>query len=103
MLRSIVLSSALACVLTTGCTWVNLSEKGKDVQIGYAGNIQECQMVGTVSAHTRYGARDESKVQEELYNPCAQQCGQHGRDQPGTTPPCPSAANSRFPPIAARV
>jgi hypothetical protein len=53
-----------------GCTWVNLSESGEDVQIGYAGNVQNCRMLGVVNVTTQSKVvveRGSAKVQEELY------------------------------------
>ncbi len=56
---------------TGGCTWVDLSETGQQVQIGYAGNVQNCQMLGVVNVTTRSKVlveRGEATVQTELYN-----------------------------------
>lgn len=53
-----------------GCTWVDLNESGQAVQIGYAGNVQNCERLGVVTASTRSALvmdRDVATVQEELY------------------------------------
>ena len=55
---------------TWGCTWVNLSDTGREVQIGYAGNVQNCQMLGVVNVTTQSKVvveRGTAKIQEELY------------------------------------
>ncbi len=56
--------------IVAGCTWVNLTEPGSAVQIGYAGNVQQCEHMGVVFASTRAKVvleRDGAKVQEELH------------------------------------
>lgn len=65
---------ALFCgsvVLAAGCTWVKLTDAGESVQIGYAGDVKSCQMLGTVSVTTQSKVvmeRNATAVQEELYN-----------------------------------
>ncbi len=54
----------------TGCTWVDLKPAAKNVQIGYAGDIAQCQRVGMLTVNTQSKLileRDEAKVQKELY------------------------------------
>lgn len=56
--------------IVAGCTWVNLTESGSAVQIGYAGNVQQCEHMGVVFASTQAKVvleRDGAKVQEELH------------------------------------
>lgn len=55
----------------SACTWVTLSEAGKNVRIVTADQVSQCQKVGNVSAKTRYHLvgdteRDRKKVQTEL-------------------------------------
>ena len=53
-----------------GCTWVDLTESGEAVQIGYAGNIQACEHLGVVNASTQSKVvveRGDGKVQDELH------------------------------------
>lgn len=65
------LSTIAAIVITAGgCTWVQLEPNAKHVQIGYAGDIAQCQRIGVINANTRSKVmmeRDEAKVQDELY------------------------------------
>ena len=66
--RLLLTTAALAL---SACTWVPLHPNAELVQIGYAGNIQDCQHLGTINATTRSKVvmeRDEAKVQTELYN-----------------------------------
>lgn len=68
MMRKLALWAILVAV--SGCTWVNLTEAGEDVRIGYAGDVQSCKMLGTVTVRTQSKVvmeRSTSKVQEELY------------------------------------
>lgn len=58
-------------VIASGCTWVQLTDAGEAVQIGYAGDVKSCQMMGTISVTTQSKIvleRDATAVQEELYN-----------------------------------
>ena len=67
-MRKMALSVTL--LVASGCTWVHLTEAGEGVQIGYAGDVQSCKMLGTVSVRTQSKVvmeRSTSKVQEELY------------------------------------
>ncbi len=69
-MKKLLTALAVFGVALGGCTWVDLDAKGKQVQIGYAGDIQQCERLGVVSASTQTKIvmnRDESKVQEELY------------------------------------
>ena len=53
-----------------GCSWVQLTEAGQTVQIGYSGDVQNCQRLGIVSVATQdkiIVERGESTVQDELY------------------------------------
>jgi hypothetical protein len=64
-----------------GCTWVNLTEAGQDVQIGYAGDVKNCQMLGTVAVTTQSKVlveRGTSTVQNELYTLARNQAGPMG-------------------------
>ena len=68
-LRTSVLAVTFGFVLG-GCSWVQLTEAGKNVQIGYSGDVQHCQRLGTVSVSTQDKVlveRGESTVQGELY------------------------------------
>jgi hypothetical protein len=68
MVRKLALFGTL--LAACGCTWVHLSEAGEGVQIGYAGDVQSCKMLGTVTVSTQSKVvvdRSTSKVQEELY------------------------------------
>ena len=68
-LRTGVLTIALAFVVG-GCSWVQLTEAGQEVQIGYNGNVQHCQRLGVVAVSTTNKViveRGESTVQGELY------------------------------------
>lgn len=61
---------AFAGLAVAGCTWVDLEPDAKGVQIGYAGDIAQCQRIGVINANTKSRVvmeRDEAKVQEELY------------------------------------
>lgn len=60
----------LTGLLLGGCSWVQLSEAGQAVQIGYSGDVQNCQRLGVVSVSTQNKVlveRGESTVQDELY------------------------------------
>ena len=68
-LRTSVLTLAVGLVMG-GCSWVQLTEAGQDVQIGYSGDVQHCQRLGIVSVSTPNKViveRGESTVQGELY------------------------------------
>lgn len=69
MLKKITAVIAIA-LTTTGCTWVDLKPTAKHVQIGYAGDIAQCQRVGIISVNTQSRLimdRGDAKIQEELY------------------------------------
>ncbi len=66
-LSSIVCAVAL-CV--SGCTWVSVTEEGKDVRVLQANATAGCEKIGNVSAkttdHVTIFARSDRKIQEEL-------------------------------------
>ncbi len=67
MLRVLVLTAG---IFLAGCSWVQLTEAGQTVQIGYSGDVQNCHRLGTVSVSTQSKViveRDDSAVQGELY------------------------------------
>lgn len=69
-MRRLTLGAVLVAA-ASGCTWVHLTESGEEVHIGYAGDVQSCKMLGTVSVTTQSKVvidRNATKVQEELYN-----------------------------------
>ena len=54
----------------SGCSFVQLSEAGQNVQIGYSGDVNNCRRLGIVSVSTQdklIVERGESTVQDELY------------------------------------
>jgi hypothetical protein len=68
LMRQLISLSIVLAV--TGCTWVDLTESGDKVEVGYAGNIQQCEHLGVVSARTQSKMlleRDEATVQDELH------------------------------------
>lgn len=69
MLKKITAAIAFAFA-TSGCTWVDLKPTAKHVQIGYAGDIAQCQRVGIISVNTQSKLimeRGDAKIQKELY------------------------------------
>ena len=69
-MRKLATLAIVTTIALGGCTWVKLDQGGKHVQIGYAGDVNNCQKVGVVSARTQDQVileRNESKVQKELY------------------------------------
>ncbi len=69
-MRKLTSLAMIATLVLGGCTWVRLDQGGKNVQIGYAGDVHNCQKLGVVSARTQDQVileRNESKVQKELY------------------------------------
>lgn len=85
----------LVFLALSGCSFVSLKPKGEAVQIGYAGNVQNCQYLGTVEASTMSKVvveRDAAAVQNELYTLARNQAGtmgatnlvQHGLPEHGT-------------------
>lgn len=80
-MRKLAFCGALLAVAASGCTWVHLSEAGEDVQIGYAGDVKNCNMLGTVTVTTQSKVvieRNVSKVQDELYTLARNQAGPMG-------------------------
>lgn len=88
------LTAAVAVFAVGGCTWVDLEPDAKNVQIGYAGDLAQCERIGVVSANTKSRVimdRDEAKVQEELYTLARNNAAglgatnlvQHGRPKDG--------------------
>ena len=70
-----------AVVLLAGCTGVGLKPTGERVEIGYNGNIQSCQYLGTVQAQTLSKVvveRSRTSVQDELYTLARNQAGSMG-------------------------
>jgi len=68
-------------VVLAGCSGVALKPQGEAVQIGYAGNVQHCQYLGTVEATTLSKVlvkRDAASVQGELYRLARNQAGTMG-------------------------
>jgi hypothetical protein len=67
--RSFVAASA-AVLLFGGCTWVQLTAAGEQVQFANQKAVEGCQQVGKTTAHTKAKlwifARDESTIREEL-------------------------------------
>lgn len=67
IISSIVCAVAL-CV--SGCTWVSVTEEGKDVRVLRANATAGCEKIGNVSAkttdHVTIFARSDRKIQEEL-------------------------------------
>ena len=53
-----------------GCTWVDLTAAGEQVQFASQKAVEGCEQVGKTRAHTKYKvwifARSESTVREEL-------------------------------------
>lgn len=59
----------LALAAGPGCTWVELTEAGADVETGSSRAVAGCRLVGTVTARTRNRIlveRSRAKVGEEL-------------------------------------
>lgn len=91
----------LAALAVSGCTWVHLTEAGEDVQIGYAGDVKICQMLGTVTVTTQSKVvmeRSTSKVQEELYTLARNQAAPMGATNllPHTLPEAGTQAFSAY-------
>jgi hypothetical protein len=85
----------------SGCTWVHLTDAGEDVQIGYAGDVKSCNMLGTVTVRTQSKVvveRDASKVQEELYTLARNQAAPMGATNlmPHTLPEAGAQAFSAY-------
>ncbi|MEM1229887.1 MAG: DUF4156 domain-containing protein [Pseudomonadota bacterium] len=89
-IRTVVITTLVA----SGCTWVDLEPDAKQVQIGYAGDLAQCERIGVINANTKARvvmARDEAKVQEELYTLARNNAAdlgatnlvQHGRPKDG--------------------
>ena len=56
-------------VADAGCTWIKLTDAGAEVAQGAAGDVLDCQLVGTVRSTTQNRVvfqRGRSKVAEEL-------------------------------------
>ncbi len=70
VLRSTRLFALLSLAGVSACTWVALTEQGRNVRVVPADAVAACEKLGTASAHTtdRVGAiaRSERKVHEEL-------------------------------------
>lgn len=72
ILRSCRLASSIIFILfVSACTWVELSEAGKHVNIVNTVDVNSCKKVGNVSAKTRFHIvgdteREKKKVQKEL-------------------------------------
>ena len=66
---SVVITSAIT-MPTLGCTWVPLTEEGRNVRILQASAAEDCQKISTVSSKTAdrvvIFARSDRKVREEL-------------------------------------
>ncbi len=80
-MKKLMIALTLGAASLGGCTWVDLNSKGKQVQIGYAGDIQQCERLGVVSASTQSKIvmnRDEAKIQEELYTLARNNAGAMG-------------------------
>lgn len=79
MSRRIVL--VLCICLTSACSGVGLKPAGEEVAVGYNGNIQHCQFLGTVEAQTLSKVvveRNRTSVQDELYTLARNQAGSMG-------------------------
>lgn len=59
----------LAAGVLTGCTWIKLTDAGAGVMQGTPDSVQDCQLVGNVTASTQDRVvmrRSMGKVSEEL-------------------------------------
>lgn len=61
---------AMLIALTTGCTWVGLSDEGEAVRIVANSEVNDCQRVGNTKARVPrkvwFVSRPESAVSQEL-------------------------------------
>ena len=67
--RALIAGTTLMASVS-GCTFVQLTETGQQVSVGYAGDVQQCTRLGVVSTATTNKVlleRGEAAVQGELY------------------------------------
>ncbi|ACE85088.1 DUF4156 domain-containing protein [Cellvibrio japonicus] len=63
---------ALAC-LSSGCSWVKVSEQGSSVAVANLANVRDCKKLSTVTVRVKDNfvgsmKRDPNKVAQELTN-----------------------------------